>query len=171
MEMNNKPREAYETLLEALQTIRDASVEARKSKNASLASAMTSPDSVPIQAPTLRERMRGVALASKLGMMAEAYQLPQSEEEHFLVYAVQEMLRVVREVQPIPGSGLLSGLFGTPSDAKDTSKKDEEDSTIVLADLQLPKWVNPTDVGAPIEALGAFYAKTGKLECVVYFSL
>jgi len=34
----------------------------------------------------------------------------------------------------------------------------------VLADLDLPEWVTKTDICAPLEALGAFYARQGKVE-------
>ena len=40
-----------------------------------------------------------MAIAYKLGEMAETYQLPQEEEEKWLVYSVEEMLRVVRDEQ------------------------------------------------------------------------
>jgi hypothetical protein len=152
LEANNKPREAYEVLLESLQTIRDATVRSRKQAS--------TPDAAG--SPTPRERMRAVALASKLGSMAETYQLPSAEEERFLVFAVQEMLRVVREVQATVGVSSLFNFFNTaesPSGSKGT-----EDEKLVLSDLQLPRWVTKVDVGAPIEALGTFYSKTGRLE-------
>lgn len=44
-----------------------------------------------------KERLRCVALAYKLGEMAETYSQPQEEEERWLVYAVEELLRVLRD--------------------------------------------------------------------------
>jgi hypothetical protein len=110
-------------------------------------------------APTHRERMRAVALASKLGAMAEEYDLLKTEEEAFLTFAVEEMLRVVREVGGEPSS-FVNKVFGTSV----KNSPGSEDAAIVLSNLELPTWVSTTDVGAPMEALASFYSRTERYE-------
>lgn len=90
------------------------------------------------------ERVRRVALAYKLGQLASERDL--DEEEKWLVWAVEEVLR-------------LSGLGMT------NAKSDSGSSA--LEDLELPSWMSKTDLGAPLEALGALYAKKGKIEYAV----
>jgi hypothetical protein len=150
LEALSRPREAYETYLDALQRIRHA---ARPDP------AAPAPHFLPFPAPTHRERMRAVALASRLGAMAEEWSLPPADEEAFLTYAVEEMLRVVRDVGGEPG-GLAAAVFGS------APKKQEvkDDTAVVLASLSLPAWVSTADVGAPLENLGNFYARTGRYE-------
>lgn len=118
--------------------------------------------------PTLRERMRAVAIASKLGEMAETFQQPAAEEERLLVFAVEEMLRVVRSLQSAKDDSsplsLLANLVSGENAATKTEAAEQDDEKVVLADLNLPKWVTVTDVGAPIEALGAFYSRVGQIE-------
>ncbi|KAI0066840.1 hypothetical protein BV25DRAFT_1795961 [Artomyces pyxidatus] len=98
-----------------------------------------------------RERLRAVAIAHKLGEMADTYQLGEEEEERWLTWAVEEALRIAKAAHAAKGKG----------------KEESNDETVVLAELDLPKWVSVADIGAPIEALGAFYARTGKLEYAV----
>lgn len=93
--------------------------------------------------------MRGVAVACKLGEMANMYQLAEEEEERWLVWAVEELLRVVQDQR------------GETPVTRDTHGSGSEST---LADLELPGWVSRTDLGAPIEALATFYARSGKLE-------
>ena len=100
-----------------------------------------------------KERVRTVALAHKLGEMAETYQLPAAEEERWLVYAVEELLRVLSDEQS--AARLRAG-------AADPVKEHQ----LVLSELELPPWVDLTDVVAPLQSLGAFYNRAGKQECV-----
>ncbi|EKM58009.1 uncharacterized protein PHACADRAFT_88704 [Phanerochaete carnosa HHB-10118-sp] len=130
LEDNNKPREAYDTYVDSLTKLRQAS---------GLSS---------------QERLRAVAVAHKLGEMAETYQQPAIEEEQWLVYAVEELLRILRDEN-------ISTQLAMP-----THDADEEHKT-VIAELELPKWVEKTDVIAPLQALGAFYNRTGKQEYAV----
>ncbi|KAL1695662.1 hypothetical protein GGG16DRAFT_108848 [Schizophyllum commune] len=88
------------------------------------------------------ERIRAVALAHKLGELAEALKRPLEEQEKWLTDAVTVLLKTV-----LPGK-------------KDDEAREEPAS---LAQLELPRWVRKDDVGAPLEALGAFYARTGKI--------
>lgn len=85
--------------------------------------------------------MRAVAIACKLGEMAEGT----NDEERWLVWAVEEMLRTLRDADV--SLGLDPG-----SDAE----------------LVLPEWANAIDVGAPVQALGSYYARVGKVECVKF---
>ena len=130
LEDNNKPREAYETYGAALAEVRDA------------------------QGTSGKERLRAVAIAHKLGEMAETYQQPAEEEERWLVYAVEELLRTLRDEN-------VNTQLAVPT--HDDADKEHE---AVIAELELPKWVQKTDVSAPLQALGAFYNRTGKQECV-----
>ena len=91
------------------------------------------------------ERMRAVAVACKLGEMAEEWQQPEEEEERWLTWAVGELLKVVRDNQG-------------------EREESEETSRVVLAELELPSWTSRQDIGAPLEALGAFYARTGNVQ-------
>jgi hypothetical protein len=100
------------------------------------------------------ERMRAVAVACRLGEMAEEYGLPLEEEERWRSWAVTELLRVVGK----QGDG--DGEEGTAAAAAVGGSVDVD----VLGELDLPPWVRSEDLGAPIEALGAFYARTGNVE-------
>lgn len=101
-----------------------------------------------------------VALATKLGEMAEEWQLSAEEEERWLVFAVEEGLRVARDVDLRRGVKISLTEKGK---AKEEEEKEKEEK-VILADLQLPGWLTEQDLGAPIEALGAFYARTGRVE-------
>ena len=46
---------------------------------------------------------------------------------------------------------------------------DPVDMATVLAELPLPPWVGIIDIGTPLEALGAFYEKQGRAECIGHF--
>ncbi|KAK1223595.1 hypothetical protein PQX77_013524 [Marasmius sp. AFHP31] len=120
LDVADKPQAAYDILEEAIGILRREEVE-----------------------PTLegQERLRGVALASKLGELAEQLGKPREEEERWKVWAVEEVLRVVK----------------SEADA-------DEKITMDLPMMPLPPWIRKADVGAPLEQLGAFYAKSGRLD-------
>ncbi|KAI0754336.1 hypothetical protein C8Q80DRAFT_1138444 [Daedaleopsis nitida] len=130
-ESSNQPSDAYETYSTALAHLRAA-----RSKLSG------------------RERMRAVALAHKLGEMAEVYQRGAEEAEHFLTFAVEEALRVVKE----------DGTAAVKGKQRDGDGAEEGQAGMMLAELELPWWVRKTDVAAPLEALGRFYAGEGKPE-------
>lgn len=102
-----------------------------------------------LQAPAARgtlsgsERIRAVALAHKLGELAETLQISLEEQERWLEDAVTVLLKTIMP------------------ERKENEEREEHPS---LAQLQLPLWVRKDDVGAPLEALGAFYARTGKVD-------
>jgi len=91
------------------------------------------------------ERLRRVALAYKLGQLASERDV--DEEEKWLIWAVEEVMR-------------LSGLGKKNADS-DTNAKARSSA---LDELELPIWMSKADLGAPLEALGALYAKKGKIE-------
>ena len=78
--------------------------------------------------------------------MADTYQLGEEEEERWLTWSVEEVLKLVKDVGSVNPGG------------------NTEENYLILADLELPKWVSVTDIGAPLETLGAFYARTGRLK-------
>ncbi|KAL1949009.1 hypothetical protein VTO73DRAFT_10815 [Trametes versicolor] len=126
LEGSNRPQEAYDIYSAALLQLRAA------------------------KDLTGRERMRAVAIAHKLGEMAEIYQQGPEEAEPWLTFAVEETLRVVKDESNAKkgrGAGEPEGEVGS-----------------MLAELDLPQWVQKTDVVAPLEALGRFYAREGKNE-------
>src|SRR6266404_2013584 len=92
---------------------------------------------------TGEEKLRAISIGQKLGEMADTYQLGDEEEERWLTWSVEEVLKLAKD----NGSPRLQGK--------------SEESHLVLSDLELPKWVSVTDIGAPLEALGTFYARTG----------
>jgi hypothetical protein len=102
-------------------------------------------------AAAAEERMRIVAVAYKLGEMAEMYQQPPEEEEKWLSLAVEELLRLAKE---------------SPRKNPDTSSSSSQGLIIAGNELELPDWVSKLDFAAPIEALGAFYARSGNVEWV-----
>jgi hypothetical protein len=105
------------------------------------------------------EQLRCVALAHKLGDLAEAYSLGDREEEKWRTWAVEESLRIAR--------ASASKNSQKKTESRDGGKQDE-DIRIVLTELELPHWLNSTDVGAPLEALGEFYARSGRTEYEVH---
>ena len=131
LEDDNKPQEAYEVYSTVFERLRKAGKLSGK------------------------ERLRTVAIAYKLGEMAEIYQLPVGEEERWLVYAVEEMLRLLKDEQQVT-RGVRE------EDAHNATG--EQDQSLTLDELDLPPWVNQTDVVAPLQALGSFYNKVGKQE-------
>ncbi|KAK0474213.1 hypothetical protein IW261DRAFT_1499438 [Armillaria novae-zelandiae] len=95
------------------------------------------------------ERLRAVAIAGKLGEVAEELQKPADEEEKWLSWGVEEVLRLVKDAN----AGII-----------DPREDITSDNQVTLAELELPPWVDKTDVGAPLEVLAAFYARIGKVE-------
>ena len=125
LEKNNQRDQAYEVYEEALQIIKDA-------KNL-----------------TGEERLRAVAISSKIGELAEELKKPQEQEEKALAWAVEEVVRLVKEAN----AGEI-----------DPQAESSSDTQTSLAELELPPWVSKTDVGAPLESLAIFYKRIGKLE-------
>ncbi|WFD33556.1 hypothetical protein MCUN1_000369 [Malassezia cuniculi] len=104
--------------------------------------------------PTPLERQRAVSLAQKIAEIgARGVRIPaidlvtthtSDSREGYLVWSVEELIRLVREHSP----------------------KNDHDA-VNLSELELPKWVSRQDLGASVEALGAFYASEGAPEYAV----
>ena len=134
LESSNRLSEAYETYSAALAQLRASQATGKLSG---------------------KERMRAVALAHKLGEMAEVYQRGAEEAEGFLTFAVEEVLRVIKD-----------GQANIEVEGKGKGRAEEGEVSTMLAELELPWWVSKVDVAAPLEALGRFYAQEGKPEYV-----
>ncbi|KAF9010013.1 hypothetical protein BDQ17DRAFT_1388040 [Cyathus striatus] len=100
-----------------------------------------------------QEHMRTVALAYKLGEMAQMLKKPRDEEERWLTMAVETIMKNVMQ-KPVAIGEIVS--------LKDS--KMEEESKIMVSELQLPMWATNQDIAAPFEALGSFYSRIGKLD-------
>ncbi|KAF7319001.1 hypothetical protein HMN09_00236200 [Mycena chlorophos] len=124
---------AYSTYSEALESVRDAA------------------------GLTTAERMRGVEIAVKLGAMVEdardhpiiaeythhtRLDISKEEEERIRVWAVEEVLRLVMEVQE-----------------QTTGKKSE---SVDFANLKLPSGITKADICVPLLKLGEFYSQHNK---------
>jgi hypothetical protein len=91
--------------------------------------------------------MRAVGLSMKLAEIASRFG-QREEEERYLVFGVEEVLRMVKEdykATPAPSNEMI----------EDGGPKQE---------LDLPPWVSHTDAGSVLERLAEFYSRTGKPE-------
>ncbi len=122
LEQDNKSKEAYERYIVALEHLRNN-----------------------WSALTYEEKLRAISIGQKLGEMADTYQVGEAEEERWLTWSVEEVLKLAKAI----GSS--------------KSGSNNEENHLVLSDLEIPKWASVTDIGAPLESLGAFYARAGKL--------
>lgn len=98
---------------------------------------------------TDEERLRRVAVACKLAELCSNED--GEEEERWLVWAVEEVLR-------------LTGVQGKNADSSGTGRPDGTSTHVVLAELELPSWMRRADLGAPLAALGSVYAQKGNVE-------
>lgn len=117
----------------------------------------------PDGAQTGPERMRAVALAQKCGDLAQLPDVGRAlikggEErdmaETHLVWSVEELLRLT-----VPAEKREAALAASPATAGT-----EEDASIKLSELPLPKWVKPAELGASLEALAGFYSAKGQAQ-------
>lgn len=104
---------------------------------------------------TALERMRAIGLAQKIGDLAEhnGAVVPAFDDgvgrktndpaEGYLSWSVDELLRLLR------------------------SERAQGEEPALLSELHLPPWVAKQDIGASVEALGAFYAARGVAEYAV----
>ncbi|KLO19404.1 hypothetical protein SCHPADRAFT_865317 [Schizopora paradoxa] len=150
LEADNRPLEAYAIYEEALQL-------ARPSLKVD-PSSTDKPEAPETKAQTpavlnLRERKCTVAIALKLGEIAEQHDLPAADEEKWLSYAVSEVMRILQEDHTNAGSPAPKA-------------KDNEDN---IMDLPLPGWVSlsKTEMATPMERLASFYRRQGKYEYVM----
>ncbi|KAJ7778286.1 hypothetical protein B0H16DRAFT_1502917 [Mycena metata] len=91
------------------------------------------------------ERLRAVSIAVKLGHLVEPCGVAVEEEENILVWAVEEVLKLLL----------------------DSREKSDTSQPLDMEKLKLPKWMTKTDVSVPLQELGDFYGRVGKLEYAV----
>ncbi len=153
---DDKKLEAYDVYVEALKQLQDANI------------------------PTLSgpEKMRAVALAYKLGELGGALEKPKEAQEKWLTFGVETVLKYVLEVPRVvaaatagtEASASASAPVAVPAAAPpvaepvQTTPSEEADNMLIIGELGLPDWVSTVDVAAPLEALGTFYSRAGKLE-------
>ena len=99
---------------------------------------------------TSEERLRRVAVACKLAELCANEE--GEEEEKWLVWAVEEVLRLAG-VQTKNGDSVGG-----------TARSDNISTSVVLAELELPSWMRRVDLGAPLASLGSVYARKGNVE-------
>lgn len=145
LEDDGRAREAWDVYVDAL-TI---SLEHAPAP----ASTTTSPS-----APERLEVMRQIAIAHKLGEMAEAYQFGDAEEEKWRTYAVEKYMGLLVRSQ--------TGQPEPKTKPDDQNKNKVSNTRQLLADLQLPGWAanEKLAVSGPIAGLAAFYARRGEIE-------
>ncbi|KAJ6487879.1 hypothetical protein C8R45DRAFT_994729 [Mycena sanguinolenta] len=122
LDEDGKPHEAFALYSDALDLIRNASHE---------------------QSLSGKERLRAVSLAVKLGQLAEPCGVPVQEEEKILVFAVEEVLKLLLD------------------------NREDQSQPVDFLKLKLPNWLSKTDVGVPLQELGDFYGRAGKLEYAI----
>ncbi|KAJ7211227.1 hypothetical protein GGX14DRAFT_449543, partial [Mycena pura] len=125
LEEDGKTQEAYGLYSEALDLLRSASGQAR------------------LSGP---ERLRGVSLAVKLGQLAGECGVSAEEEEGLHVWAVEEVLKLLMDIQAKSPAG------------------DAAAQPIDFLNLKLPPWLTKTDISVPLQELGDFYTRVGKSE-------
>lgn len=143
LEADGMPKEAWDIYIQALSLPRATNPSASDlPKNTGYGSLLPEEANLNPQ-----ETLRQVSIAHKLGEMAEIYGFGEEEEGKWLTWSVERLLRVVHDQQTV---GVEGG-----------GERQEE---TLLADLNLPGWVTKTNLGAPLEALGAFHARKGNVE-------
>lgn len=158
LEADGRPKDAWDVYVQALSLTQSptpptcpppSTNEASSDREAPSATSLPQAERVDL---TPQEVLRQVSIAHKLGQMAEAYSFGEAEEEKWLNWSVEKLLGIVNKYGVVLGgnSGAVEG--------KDSEVK------ALLADLELPGWVTKEDIAAPLEALGAFYARRGNIE-------
>lgn len=135
MEIRNEHQKAYDVYVDAFKVLEKANEEVGL---------------------TGSERLRAVAIGHKLGGMVETCGKTTEEEAKWLVFAVEEILKLVRDAQKdkkLQGRGPVSSIS----------------KPLSLGEIELPDWIRKTDVGAPLESLAAFYRRTGNYEYVARY--
>lgn len=112
--------------------------------------------------------LRAIAIALKLADLAEALDKP-SDEEHYLNFAVSEVLRVVKAEYGLrfqTGGGFVQDKRSVEGDAGENENGSLWDALTTEDELDLPTWssLTRTELAAPFERLAAFSARTGKTE-------
>ena len=139
VEEAGQPGRAFELYQEVLQYLRTAHLGPAIAKNANA-------DLDTLQTPlSIPERYRTVALAYRLGELANKLDRPE-EEEKWLVWSVEALLR----------------LLNTPPSSAVPPEKNSKYDQVLNKQLGIPVLFYQHNIAAPFEALGSFYARTGK---------
>jgi len=102
---------------------------------------------------TVAEGIRAVSIACKLGELAHELKKPVADEEKWLVWSVDALLKII----------IKEGLR-TDSNNKNGTRDVTKSVQSTLDELSLPSWAMLHNFAAPFEALGSFYARQGKIE-------
>lgn len=154
LEADGRPQEARDVYIQALSLPRTANPSAiNLPKDTGYGSLLPEEGKLSPQ-----EVLRQVSIAHKLGELAEIYSLGEEEEEKWLTWSVERLMRAVKE------QGDAVGLQNTSGKTAEVAVEGSEQVQTLLADLDLPGWVTKTNLGAPLEALGSFYARRGNVE-------
>lgn len=140
LEADGKQEQAYQIYQEALNLLQ----EGPGNTTSRLRTGLSAP-----------ERLRGVAIAHKLGELAEELHKPEEEEEKWLVYSVETVLRDIMGATPAATVSIEKG-------------EGKEELSDLMGHLKLPVWATSHDIAAPFEALATFYSKAGKIRSVSY---
>lgn len=123
-----------------------------------------------------QENVRLLSLSHKLGQLAEQLHKPLEEEEKWLVWSLDEALKIAMANSPSSAfptssqsttrspSGWSAGSSGSILDEYEDEEPGKDSERIVLASLPLPPWLSKADLGAPMEALAGLYERVGKFE-------
>lgn len=135
LEADGKQEQAYQIYQEALNLLQ----EGPGNTTSRLRTGLSAP-----------ERLRCVAIAHKLGELAEELHKPEEEEEKWLVYSVETVLRDIMGATPAATVSIEKG-------------EGKEELSDLMGHLKLPVWATSHDIAAPFEALATFYSKAGKI--------
>ena len=156
LEADGKHGEAYDVYLDALTRIQAA------------ADSATKQNGLPGQDEELSgpEKLRAIALAYKLGELAGALNRPEDEEKH-LVWAIETILPAIMVPPPDISDAERADQRADAQvmdDNPNTTVPSPREAEAIVVELALPEWATKTDLAAPFEALGTFYAQNGRLE-------
>lgn len=115
-----------------------------------------------LQGLSSADKMRAVALAYKLGELAHALGRPRAEEERWLVWSVEAILRTVLDTPPV-GAVEVVRTVGTGAEGGVGGAEARPNLKVLVEQLGLPLWAMRHDLAAPFEALGTFYAEEGNV--------
>ena len=107
-----------------------------------------------LQVLTVAEGIRAVSIACKLGQLAQELQKPVADEEKWLVWSVDALLKIIIK------EGLRTDVNNNNNGTRNVTKSVQS----TLDELSLPSWAMSHNFAAPFEALGTFYARQGKIE-------
>jgi hypothetical protein len=187
LEMTDQQEEAFDVLKTALELYVDGSKKTSPTPETSSSSPFLQTPSPGPDTLDFRDSMRAVAIALKLGDLAELLQRPE-DEEPILGFAMTTSMRLVQSEYGLKRVGAKferepgthSKLDSNEDKKNGSQSKENEEGRATLREvlssgtevdeLGLPAWVTltRTELAAPMERLGAFYARQGKLEYVIF---